>query len=178
MKITTVANIEGAFILDRENLFRDERGNFQELHRDEWPYLPKFVQRNQSFSFYNVLRGMHTQSVAPQGKLITVSHGKIIDVIFDVRCDSPTFMQGFSMTLTNFGESLYVPPGCLHGFFVISQTALVQYDCTTYYNAINDGGVNWNDEKIRGLFPSGISPSISDKDRKLPTLDQYLEGLK
>lgn len=175
MKITLIANIDGAFILDRENLFRDERGNFMELSRSCWDELPGFVQRNQSFSIHGVLRGMHTQRQNPQGKLITVSHGRIIDAIFDVRKNSKTFGQGFSMALTNFGESLYVPPGCLHGFYVVSNGAVVTYDCTTYYKPEYDGGVRWDDEKIKGLFPPDIKPIVSQKDRCLPFLNEYLE---
>lgn len=180
MKLTPVANIDGAFFIDRENLFRDERGNFMELHRDSWFdwLLPKFVQRNQSYSLPSVLRGMHSQTKEPQGKLITVSKGQICDVIFDARKESPTFGQGFSIELSNFGLSLYVPPGCLHGFYVLSNGAVVTYDCTTYYRPEYDGGVRWDDPNIRQLFPRFITPIVSAKDRKLPSLEKYLEGVE
>lgn len=172
--IKEIPDVEGSKLIER-NVFGDERGNFSELFRSDTPGLPNMVQQNQSFSFGGVLRGMHVQRDNPQGKLITCLYGTILDVIFDIRKGSPTFGQGLSITLDMSLNSLYCPPGCLHGFLALSRYAVVHYSCTSFYDSETDGGVRWDSPEIRKLFPEDIIPIMSRKDQELPYLQEYLE---
>lgn len=176
-QITDLAEVKDAFILNRK-VFHDDRGFFAEVTKNSIDKMPQFAQQNTSFSYGGVLRGMHTQKNNPQGKLVTCLYGTILDVIFDIRKDSPTFGKGFSMVLEfDKMESVFVPPGVLHGFFALSRFAVVHYSCTTEFDRSSDGGVNWESPEIRGYFPGDILPTVSQKDRALPTLSEYLETI-
>lgn len=172
--------VHGAYI-QTNKVHEDERGTFSEIYRyhDRKENEAPMVQQNVSFSFMGVLRGMHTQKENPQGKLVTCVYGSIWDVIYDIRKDSPTFGKGAALTLDfKSGESLYVPPGCLHGFLALSRFAVVHYSCTAYYDAKSDGGVRWDSPELREFFPEDIMPIVSAKDQNLPLLSEYLEQLK
>lgn len=173
--LSPVEEIEGALDIKRRT-FEDDRGFFAEVLKRDYG-LPAFVQQNTSFSFGGVLRGMHTQRVNPQGKLLTCLYGTVLDVIFDVRPASKTFGKGFSKVL-DFKEmnSLYAPPGVLHGFVVLSRYAVLHYSCTTEYDPGSDGGANWESPEIREYFPEDISPILSAKDRALPSLEDFLKA--
>lgn len=175
-QIEDIDQVKGAFRMKRK-VFNDERGFFVEDLKESLD-IPKFVQRNTSFSFGGVLRGMHIQEGTPQGKLITCYYGNVLDVIFDIRKDSPTYGQGIAEILDfSHCNSIYAPPGCLHGFLALSRFALVQYNCTAYYDPELDRGVKWNSPEIRDFFPEDIEPIISPKDQTLPSLSEYLATL-
>lgn len=176
--MTHLPEVKGSYTVERK-VHTDERGTFCELLRAD-DHRPKFKQQNQSFSFGGVLRGMHTQSKKPQGKLVTCLYGTVLDVIFDIRKGSPTYMQGLAKMLDfEAVNSLYVPPGCLHGFLALSKFAVVHYSCTEYYDPESDGGVNWESPKIRELFEvADIDPIVSLKDQALPSLDEYLKQME
>ena len=169
--------ITGCYTLQRE-VYQDHRGHFSELFRS-CDFEEKFVQRNVSLSKKNVLRGMHSMWSKPQGKLVSCLYGKVWDVVFDARLMSPTFMKGYAIELDYQKlNAIYVPPGCLHGFLTLSDVAVVEYDCTTYYQQKYDGGAKWDSLEIKKLFPPNINPVLSSKDEKLPTLTEFLRFKK
>lgn len=161
--------------------YADERGYFAEFFRAEVAQglgLPVFVQDNLSFSRRGVLRGLHFQRPPHvQAKLVIVLQGHIQDVLVDLRPSSPTYRQSCSVMLTNGGPRctwVYVPPGFAHGFYVLSDEALVLYRCSAYYAPQVEGGVCWDDPdlSIPWQIPPGTAPLLSPKDAALPRLSQ------
>lgn len=142
-------------------VFEDKRGYFMEIYNKQYP--ARFVQSNVSKSSLATLRGLHGQRKKPQGKLITVVEG----IIFDVAAD-PKTGKWVGETLDDRTQ-LYIPPGYLHGFFVVSETALVEYKCTEYYDPADEIGVVYNDPDFNIAWPVPY-PKISPKDSKLPLL--------
>ncbi len=169
-------------ILIEPQVFRDARGFFLETyHQAKFAAAGlnvTFVQDNHSKSTRGTLRGLHGQLRRPQGKLVRVVAGEIFDVAVDIRLDSPTFGRWLGVTLSaaNFRQ-LYVPPGFLHGFRVVSETAEALYKCTTLYDPTDEIGVIWNDPEI-GIDWGLRAPLLSEKDRRLPTLRELAERLR
>lgn len=131
-----------------------------------------FVQDNYSHSFQNVLRGMHFQKVNPQGKLVHCLAGEVFDAVVDLRRDSLTYGQSFSISLNaESHRQLLIPKGFAHGFCVISDHAVVHYKCTAYYDPDQQGGVLWNDEEL-GIDWPVKDPILSPKDQALPLLKE------
>jgi dTDP-4-dehydrorhamnose 3,5-epimerase len=155
-------------------VFRDARGFFLETyHAERFAKAgigAPFVQDNHSFSARGTLRGLHMQRAFAQGKLVRCSAGEIFDVAVDVRRGSPTFGRWVGETLSaeNFRQ-LWVPPGFLHGFCVLSETAHVQYKCTELYHPEDELGVIWSDPEIGIAWPVD-APVLSAKDAALPRL--------
>lgn len=169
--------IQDSFFVQR-NVNKDDRGLFGELWRDDWVEGIKFCQTNIAESSLGVLRGMHFQTENPQGKLVTCLQGRILDVIFDLRPDSQTFMRGMSMLLTPVNcKSLYVPPGCAHGYVTLSNRSIVHYHCTTQYDKKSDKGVNWKSPEIMPLFGDCWRVrTVSSKDQALPFLSELMRS--
>jgi dTDP-4-dehydrorhamnose 3,5-epimerase len=163
------------------DVHRDQRGFFLEaFHAEKYRaggIAAAFVQDNHSSSVKNTLRGLHLQTRKPQGKLVRVLKGEIWDVVADIRPDSPTFKvwEGFSLTSDNFRQ-IYVPPGYVHGFVVISETAEVEYKCTDFYDPGGELGVRWNDPDLAIAWPVQ-QPVLSAKDAALPTLQEAVARL-
>ena len=156
------------------NPFEDERGYFFESFRSEvfMEYgLPEnFVQDNEAKSTKGVLRGLHYQLNTPQGKLVRVIFGSILDIAVDVRTGSPTFGKSESVVLSGINKKmLYVPEGFAHGYLVTSDDAVVTYKCTDYYESGDQYGILWNDETL-GLDWGIEFPILSEKDKILPKL--------
>ena len=155
-------------------VFDDERGFFLESFNAQdfaQAGLPShFVQDNHSRSTQGVLRGLHYQYPAWQGKLIRVLVGEIFDVVVDIRRQSSTFGQWFGIHLsaTDF-KQLWVPPGYAHGFCVVSDIAEMAYKCTVPYRPCDDSGVRWNDPDIGIEWPVD-HPVLSAKDQVAPLL--------
>jgi dTDP-4-dehydrorhamnose 3,5-epimerase len=153
---------------------RDARGFFLESYHAprfaQGGIRAPFVQDNHSFSARGTLRGMHMQREFAQGKLVRCIAGEIFDVAVDVRRGSKTFGCWVAETLSaeNFRQ-LWVPPGFLHGFCVVSETAQVEYKCTELYHPEDELGVIWNDPDIGIAWPIG-APVLSAKDAVLPRL--------
>jgi len=168
-----ISDIANAFTVKRTP-HKDPRGYFCEVYR-ACDIKGKWVQRNVSISKKNVLRGMHSMTYKGQGKLITCLYGTILDVIFDARPLSPTFKRGVALELSHEKmNSIFAPPGCLHGFLVLSDMAVVEYDCTSYFDERYDGGVRWDDLEIKKYFPRGLNPVLSLKDEKLGSLSEFV----
>jgi dTDP-4-dehydrorhamnose 3,5-epimerase len=166
--------LPGVVIIEPK-VFGDTRGFFYEsFHNERYKEcgltLP-FVQDNISQSSKNVLRGLHYQLEKPQGKLIWVMQGKVLDIAVDIRHGSPTFGQFVSVVLdAEKPQQIYIPPGFAHGFCVLSATAIFYYKCTDYYHPISEKGVIWNDADLKLPWPID-NPLLSSKDSLYPTLN-------
>ena len=158
---------------------RDPRGFFLEtFHSEKYRAagIPElFVQDNHSKSSGGTLRGLHMQILKPQGKLVRVIEGEIWDVALDVRPESPTFMRWTAATLSadNFRQ-LYIPPGCAHGFCVMSAVAQVQYKCTALYDPSDEIAIAWNDPDAAITWPVA-EPLLSARDRAARPLREVLK---
>jgi dTDP-4-dehydrorhamnose 3,5-epimerase len=149
---------------------RDDRGFFLETYhaeRYEKAGLSKpFVQDNHSRSARGTLRGLHAQIERPQGKLVRVTQGEVLDVAVDIRHGSPTFGQHVGVVLTAEGfEQLWIPEGFAHGFCVLSETAELQYKCTDFYDPTSELTIAWDDPDIGIRWPAEEPPLLSEKDR-------------
>jgi len=156
-------------------VFEDERGYFFESYKapifknNDLPI--NFVQDNEVKSTKGVLRGLHYQFNRPQGKLVRVISGSILDVAVDIRKGSPTFGQSEIVHLTaENNKMLYIPEGFAHGYLVTSSESIVVYKCTDIYDPNDQYGIIWNDETI-GLDWMYDSPILSEKDLMLPALN-------
>ena len=168
-------NIPGVFEI-RPKIFSDKRGYFFESYNSSKFSLNKldftFIQDNQSFSTKGVVRGLHYQLNYPQGKLVSVARGAVMDVAVDIRIGSPTFGQHVSKVLDDKGNSrVYVPPGFAHGFIVLSENAIFQYKCTGQYHPEDEYGLRWDDMDLGINWGSG-QKIISDKDSNFKSLKE------
>lgn len=112
-----------------------------------------------------VLRGLHFQHPASQGKLVSVLQGKILDVALDVRLGSPTFGQHVAVTLdADSGRQFWIPRGFAHGFLVLSEAADVLYKCDEIYRAEQELVIKWDDPAL-GIAWGISTPLVSDRDR-------------
>ena len=154
----------------------DDRGYFMESYRRSWmdsltDFSGDFVQDNQSLSHYGTIRGLHFQvGENAQSKLLRVLQGSILDVVVDLRQDSPTYGEHISVELSDENNhQLWVPKGFAHGFSVLSETALVCYKCDAYYNKDGDYGIHPLDEtlNIDWKIPKALQ-LLSEKDSGLP----------
>jgi len=161
--------IDGAKVIEPA-VYADERGHFfQIFHAQQYAAagLPsEFVQDNESLSKRNVLRGLHLQLRKPQGKLVAVVSGEIWDVAVDIRRESPTFGKWVGETLSEANrKQLYVPPGCAHGFCVLSEVAIVHYKCTDFYDPADEVGIAYDDPALGISWPV-THPLLSPKDQR------------
>jgi dTDP-4-dehydrorhamnose 3,5-epimerase len=155
-------------------LFGDQRGFFLETYQlrryVEAGIVRPFVQDNLSRSSYGVLRGLHLQNPATQGKLVTVLRGRVLDVAVDVRIGSPTFGRHIAVELSEENrKQLWVPRGFAHGFAVLSETADFFYKCDDMYSPKDEMSVRWDDPAI-GINWGIAKPSLSAKDAVAPLL--------
>ncbi|MCB9778472.1 MAG: dTDP-4-dehydrorhamnose 3,5-epimerase [Alphaproteobacteria bacterium] len=162
--------LPGVLLLHTER-FRDHRGWVSESYRaSRLPGLgipDHFAQENTSWSEQGVLRGLHFQEREPQGKLITVHRGAIRDVAVDLRPDSPTHGQWTAVTLQEAdGVSLWVPPGCAHGFYVLQGPAIVSYKLTAEWAPQWDRCLAWDDPTLAIDWQLTSPPVLSDRDRQ------------
>lgn len=179
MKISK-ASLQDVIIIE-PRVFEDSRGLFFEsFNSDTWerqglPY--QFVQDNQSFSAKGVLRGLHfQQGEHAQGKLVRVIVGRVLDVAVDLRPNSPTFGKWEFYDLdAKTNKMVYIPTGFAHGFLAL-EDSIFSYKCTAGYNKESEGGIIWNDSKLKIDWPIE-DPNVSEKDIVLPTFDSYFENL-
>jgi len=153
-------------------LFKDDRGFFYESYNkknlDEIIKIT-FVQDNESKSNKGVVRGLHFQRPPfEQAKLVRCVSGKIFDVAVDLRKNSKTYGNSFSVELSSENnKQLFVPKGFAHGFQVLSETAIVNYKVDEYYNPDSDSGLIWNDKDLSINWSIDVKPILSVKDLKL-----------
>jgi dTDP-4-dehydrorhamnose 3,5-epimerase len=155
-------------------VFCDDRGFLTEVWNqrryDDAGLDVRFVQDNLSSSRRGVLRGLHYQWPAAQGKLVSVLQGEVFDVAVDIRSDSASYGQWVGVTLSSENRhQIYIPPGFAHGFAVLSETALVLYKCTGYYTPSDEGCVRWDDPAIGIDWPIS-APILAKKDSEAPLL--------
>jgi dTDP-4-dehydrorhamnose 3,5-epimerase len=170
----TTTFLPGVIVFEPK-VFPDERGFFfesynQRLFNDN-NILNVFVQDNQSFSSYGVIRGLHYQREPhAQSKLIRVILGKILDVVVDMRAGSPTFGKSFSIELSAENKKqLFIPRGFAHGFSVLSETAELAYKCDQFYNKQSESGIRYNDPLLNIDWKIPTEKAlISTKDAQLP----------
>ena len=176
-------NVEQTFIKDlvvlTPEVYKDERGYFFESY-NQAKFLQKeityqFIQDNQSFSKRGVIRGLHLQiNPYAQAKLVRVLQGEILDVAVDLRKQSPTYGQHFSVVLSAENKKqLMVPHGFAHGFSVLSETASVLYKVDQVYHKDSERGIRYDDPTLAidwQLNPKEII--VSEKDLILPFFNE------
>ena len=173
--------LPGVLLLE-PRVFADDRGFFLESYNErafaEIGIREGFVQDNHSYSERNVIRGLHYQIGQPQGKLVRVITGEILDVALDLRRSSPTFGKWQSFSIS--GENklmLWIPGGFAHGFRVVSETAHVLYKATDFYAPNQERTIGWNDPQLKIDWQLSREPIISAKDQcgvpfsEAPTFD-------
>lgn len=174
--------IEGLIIV-RPDIFRDERGYFFESYNqkafEEIGISTHFVQDNQSESSKGTLRGLHRQIEYPQAKLVRVVKGIVYDVAVDIRKDSPTYGRYYGLILSEDNLlQFYIPENFLHGFLVLSDSAVFAYKVNDFYHPNDEGGIIWNDPDININWPlynwNILEEDIilSEKDRNAPRLSE------
>lgn len=145
--------IDGVVIVE-PRIFKDDRGYFFESYNEQEfisnGITNRFVQDNQSKSSYGVVRGLHCQlGEHAQAKLVRVLEGKVLDVAVDFRKDSPTFLQYVAVELSaENNKQLFIPRGFLHGFSVLSETAVFAYKCDNLYCKESEFGIRFDDPTI------------------------------
>lgn len=174
MKVTPT-QIPDVLIIEPQ-VYGDERGFFLESFNarkfaQDTGVTLNFVQDNHSRSGKHVLRGLHYQIQQPQGKLVRVAIGKVLDVAVDLRQGSATFGQWVSCLLSSENQrQLWVPPGFAHGFVVLSETADFLYKTTDYYAPEHERSLLWNDPDLAIDWQIDQEPILADKDKSAPTL--------
>ncbi len=167
-KIST--SLPGVFILE-PRVFGDERGFFFESYNQQRMadigITEQFVQDNHSCSSRNVLRGLHYQIKHPQGKLVRVAEGEILDVAVDLRRSSPSFGRWEAVRLSGENKRmLWIPAGFAHGFRVLSEKAHALYKATDFYAPEDERTLAWNDPDLKVNWELDGEPIVSAKDRR------------
>jgi dTDP-4-dehydrorhamnose 3,5-epimerase len=161
--------INDLFII-QPKVFEDGRGyffeSFTERSFQENGIQVSFVQDNQSLSQKNVVRGLHFQAPPfAQGKLVRVIQGAVLDVVVDIRKNSATYGEHFSIELTEANKTmLWIPEGFAHGFSTLEDNTIFSYKCTNYYNKAAEGCVLWNDIEL-SIDWKVEQPLLSEKDK-------------
>jgi dTDP-4-dehydrorhamnose 3,5-epimerase len=172
--------IPGVLLVEPER-FGDNRGFFTELYqtnRYATSGIPNvFVQDNLSRSARGVLLGLHIQNPSPQGKLVTILKGAVVDVAVDVRVGSPTFGRHVKVELNDKNQrQMWVPPGFAHGFYVLTESADLFYKCDDFYSPADELVVRWDDPAL-GIEWGTTSPELSQRDREGRTLAELTQLL-
>ena len=162
--------LAGALVLE-PSVFEDERGFFLESYNEKVfakiGIPDKFVQDNHSYSKRGVLRGLHYQVQKPQGKLVRVMSGEVLDVFLDLRQSSATFGRWHGVKLSGENRQLvWIPVGFAHGFYVLSESAHVLYKSTEFYFPELERTVLWNDADLKIDWENSTAPLVSEKDKK------------
>jgi len=152
-------------------VFEDERGFFLESYNEKvfvgLGIREKFVQDNHSYSTRGVLRGLHYQVQKPQGKLVRVVSGEVLDVFLDLRRGSPSFSRWHSVRLSGENRRLaWIPVGFAHGFEVLTESAHVLYKSTEFYAPELERTILWNDPDLKIDWERAMEPILSEKDKR------------
>lgn len=166
---------DGVYIIEPKD-WQDERGSFVKIfHKDIWLTHNlnfELVESYYSVSRKNVIRGMHFQiPPADHTKLVYVTNGTILDVVLDIRADSPTYGQFISLEVSAVNHKImYIPPGFAHGFLALTDNACVTYMQTTMHSPDHDQGVRFDSFG----FDWGVhEPILSQRDQHFPTLADF-----
>ena len=158
-------------IIIEPDVFTDERGYFFESYKQNelnefLGYDVNFCQDNVSKSNYGVLRGLHYQEPPfAQAKLVRVIQGSVLDVVVDIRKESPTFGRYIAIELSEENKKqLFIPRGFAHGFIVLSQLATLSYKVDNYYSKENEKGINYKNKELNIEWPLTSKINISEKD--------------
>lgn len=175
-------SLEGVVIVE-PRLFKDDRGYFFESYNEQEfianGITNRFVQDNQSKSSYGVVRGLHCQlGERAQAKLVRVLEGTVLDVAVDFRKDSPTFLKHVAVELSaQNNRQLFIPRGFLHGFSVLSETAVFAYKCDNLYCKESEFGIRFDDPTIGVDWQVPADKIlVSDKDRQLKEVKDVLDN--
>lgn len=169
----------------KPQVFGDARGFFMESFNQRdfekvTGFKTHFVQDNHSRSVRGVLRGLHYQIEKPQGKLVRVLQGEVLDVVVDLRPGSATLGQSVSHRLSADNHlQMWIPPGFAHGFLVLSEYADFAYKTTEYWYPDLERSLSWNDPDLNIEWPLvelGLDqPILAAKDANAPTWREYLK---
>lgn len=174
------AELKGIKIVELD-VFGDARGFFVERYSKAKfadAGLPtEFLQDNHSRSAPKILRGLHYQNSPQQGKLVGVTRGRVLDVVVDIRPESPTFGQHLTVELSDEnGRLIWVPPGFAHGFCVLGDEPVdMLYKVTSLYNPKGEGGIRYDDPDIGVKWPV-TDPQISERDKNLMSFAQLKQN--
>jgi dTDP-4-dehydrorhamnose 3,5-epimerase len=164
-------------IVFQPNIIGDERGYFYESYSKKTfadaGIFADFIQDNQARSIKNVLRGLHFQTGEfAQAKLVRCTEGAVLDVAVDLRPDSATYRQWFSVVLSAENHTqLFVPRGFAHGYAVLTESAVFQYKCDNLYSKTHESGVHYNDPTLDIDWQIDLENAIiSEKDKVQPML--------
>lgn len=172
MKVTKT-NLQGCVVIE-PTIYEDDRGIFFEMYQKEnldkaIGYPVNFVQTNQSISKKGTLRGLHFQEGKyAQSKLVSVSKGRVLDVVVDLRKNSRSYGEHISIELSESNKkTLFIPKGMAHGFLALEET-IFTYQCDNYYNKDFESGIVYNDKtlSISWDYPT-TKMIISAKDKAL-----------
>jgi len=162
------------------NIFGDKRGYFMESFNAEWFEKnvcdTKFIQDNESRSSRGVLRGLHFQNPPyAQAKLVRVIEGEVLDVVVDLRKESPTYGQFEKILLSSDNKKqFFVPRGFAHGFVVLSDLAIFSYKVDNVYAPTHDSGIQWNDTELNIDWEIDLSLiQLSEKDKVQDTFNSF-----
>lgn len=175
------APINGLLVIEPK-VWKDNRGYFYESYNAKLfadaGITSNFVQDNQSFSEKGALRGLHAQK-APfaQGKLVRVIQGSVLDIAVDIRKESPTYGQHFSIELSGENhKQLWIPAGFLHGFLTLEDNTIFTYKVSNYYDKSSEIGVMWNDADLNINWSTELPKEqflLSEKDQILPLFKDF-----
>jgi dTDP-4-dehydrorhamnose 3,5-epimerase len=173
--------IKGVFLITPK-VFGDARGYFCETFKkrefERHIGATDFVQDNESKSSFGVLRGLHFQKGDyAQSKLVRVIKGAVLDVVVDIRPASPTFGKYLSVELNGVNkQQLFVPRGLAHGFLVLADDTVFSYKVDNVYSPENEAGIRYDDPDLDIDWQIDKTQLLlSEKDRKLPLLSEYLQ---
>lgn len=177
--IAKETNLQGCFVIEPQ-VFEDTRGYFlesfnQRVFNELIGEQMDFVQDNESMSTKGTLRGLHFQKgIHAQAKLVRVTKGAVLDVVVDIRPNSPTFGRHLSLELSEHNKKqLFIPRGFAHGFIVLSNEALFSYKCDNYYHKPSESGIIYNDPRLNIDWKLAEETFIiSERDKVLPTFDK------
>jgi dTDP-4-dehydrorhamnose 3,5-epimerase len=158
--------------LIKSQIFKDKRGYLRETFRNKL-IKKEFIFDVMSFSKRGVLRGLHIQIERSQAKIITVTHGKVLDVAVDLRKKSKTFGKYFSIVISDKSDfSFYIPEGFAHGFLCLSENCTLNYKCSEYRHPKSETTLKWDDKSVNIKWPTK-KPLLSKKDQNGKSLDFF-----
>jgi len=154
---------------------QDKRGMFVKTFHagafQEQGLAVDFRESYYSISHKNVIRGMHFQLPPHEhDKLVYVTQGEILDVVVDLRPDSPSYLQHLAISLGEHTQAIYIPHGCAHGFLTLSDTATVVYNVTSVYEPKADAGIRWDSF---GFEWPVQAPVVSERDSTFKSLADF-----